>query len=98
MNLVRTYYVQKLEKEDQKSFNWKKVKNIYFSSCPNFVFARYSLISSNLHIILKKITYMSRCQRGTSVFKIEKKFGYKSKYWDPNQNSKYTIYPLGVNT
>ena len=32
----------------------KKVKNKFFSSCPSFVFALYTLTSPNLQIILKK--------------------------------------------
>ena len=61
MNPVRTYYVQKLEEEDKKEIELeKKVKNKFFSNCPSFIFAPYTLISPNLHIILKKINYIPR--------------------------------------
>ena len=58
MNPVSTYYVQKPEKEHRNNFELEnKVKNKYFSNCLSFVFAPYTLISPNLHIILKK-TYI----------------------------------------
>ena len=52
---VRTYYVQKPDEEDKKKFELKnKSKIIFFSRCPSFVFVFGTLISPNLHIILKK--------------------------------------------
>ena len=55
MNPVWTCYVQKPEEDDKINFELeKKVKNKFFSSYPSFVFALYTLISPNLHIILKK--------------------------------------------
>ena len=41
-----------LRKKTKKIELEKKVKNNFFSSCPNIVFALYT--SSNLYIILKK--------------------------------------------
>ena len=72
--MVRTQYVQKREEEDKKKFQVEnKVKNKVFSSCPNFVFALYTLISPNLQIILKKKnTYLGRSQGGTPILKIAK--------------------------
>ena len=49
-----------LKKKTKKKFNWKKVKNNFFPSCPRFVFALYTLISPNLQMILKKFTYLGR--------------------------------------
>ena len=59
---VKTHYVQKPEEEDKEKFELKKkIKNKFFSSYPSFVFALYTLISPNLHVILRKnITYPSR--------------------------------------
>ena len=54
MNLVMTYNVKKSEEEDKKNFELEKKSKFFFSSCPNFVFTPYTLISPNLHIILKK--------------------------------------------
>ena len=61
MTSVKTYY----EEEDQKKFELEKiVKNEIFSSCSNFVFASYTPIFPNICMILKKITYPSRSQKG----------------------------------
>ena len=60
-----------LQKKTKKYFKLeKKVKNNFFSSYPSFIFAPYTLISPNIHIILKKkIMYPDRSQRGALVIK-----------------------------
>ena len=82
----------------QKEF-WigKKDKNIFFSTYPNFVFALYILISQNLHIILKKIYIPGLMSKRCPNVKNSNTFGCKSKKWNPDQNSRNTICPLGVN-
>ena len=60
-------------KRRQKNFELgKSVKNNFFCSCLSLIFAPYTLISPNLHIILKKdkITYLGRSQKGALVLKI----------------------------
>ena len=42
-----------LREKTKKTELEKKFKNKIFSTCPSFVFAPYTLISPNLHIILK---------------------------------------------
>ena len=56
-----------LRKKRKKFELGKKVKNLKNSSCTSFIFTPYTLISPNLHMILKKITYLGRSQRGTPV-------------------------------
>ena len=58
-----------LRKKTKKFELEKIVKNNFFSSYLNFVFTLYILISPNLHIILKNITYPSRSQRGAPTLK-----------------------------
>ena len=43
-----------LKEKTKKNSIGKKVQNQFFSSCPNFVFAFYTLVSPNLQIFLKK--------------------------------------------
>ena len=86
MNLVRTYYFYKPEGEDLKKFELeKKVKN------KKIVYAPYTLISPNLHIILKKNYIARQISKRHPNPKNRKKIGCKSKKWDPDQNSKNTF-------
>ena len=60
-----------LKKKTTKNFDWKKKSfNFIFSSCPSFAFALYTLISPNLQIILKKITYPDRSKGSGPLLKI----------------------------
>ena len=45
---------EKPEEKDKTNFNWKKSQKLFFSSCPNYIFAVYSLIFPNLQIFLKQ--------------------------------------------
>ena len=38
LNVVRTYYVKKLDEEDRKKIQLEKSQIFFFSSCPTFVF------------------------------------------------------------
>ena len=57
----------------------EEVKDNTFSSCPNFVFALYTLISPNLKIIFKKITNPGETLRDTPCPKITKSLPANSK-------------------
>ena len=86
-----------LRKKIKKQFELeKKVKTKTFSSCPNFIFGLYNLISPNLQIILKKKLHTWVDLKEAPYPENSKIFGHKSKKWDPHRNSKNTICPLGV--
>ena len=73
MTPVKTCYVQKPEEKDKKIYELEKRSNFFKkSSYSSFVFAPYTLISPNLHIIFFKNTYLGRSQRGALIFKIAK--------------------------
>ena len=69
----------------------------FFSSCPNFVCALYTLISPNLQIILKKNYILGLISKKHPTPTNIKKIGCKLKKWGPDPNSKNTICTLGVN-
>ena len=71
-----------LRKKTKRKLNWKKKAIFFFSNCPNFVIALYTLISLNLHIILKKKLHIQVHLKEAHQCKNSKNFGYKSKKWD----------------
>ena len=69
-----------LRKKAKKKFNWKKNQSLFFG-CPSFVFALYILISPNLQILLEKITYQGRSQRGAIFLKIARNLIENPRNW-----------------
>ena len=68
------------KKKTKKISIEKKLKNQFFSSCPSFIFALYTLISLSVQIILKKnFTYPDRSQKVESILRISKKLDVNSR-------------------
>ena len=85
-----------LKKKTKNNFNWEKQSIFLKFWLSNFIFVLYTLISPNLQIILKKTLHIWVDLKKYNQFLKYEKINYKLILWDLDQNSKNTIYPLGV--